>query len=382
MGRSPRPPAWAVTAVVACSAAAPCPLAAQTGATMDLGFMNVRYDGFLPSSGASISPEFRLDRSHLLASARGTYLRFESGRHSVQANLAGSLLSGPWRGVRAELAGHAGVSQYADFASFSHLLATPRVHLLGARNGTWIGSTAGTSWLGGASRPVAAAEAGAWTRRIGVTWLLSAVNTHVGDTVYTDFQGASHFRRGRITFDGSLGVRAWSRGGGHGVYGEASGGVALNPWLSVIVSGGRYPTDPTRGSVSGRYLGVSLRMSPLLHRSSLTVPVRPTALPRHSAPLDPAAASLELRSCECDGITLAIHAPGAVAQVEIAGDFSNWEPVALSLADSGVWTAELPLSRGTYRFNVRIDGGGWIVPAGVTGLRDEFGGVVGLLRVR
>lgn len=369
-----------VTAVVACSVAATCPLAAQTGATMDLGYMNVRYDGFLPSSGASVSPEFRLDRSHLLAAARGTYLRFESGRHSVQANIAGSLLSGPWRGLRAELSGHAGVSQYSDFASFSHLLATPRVHLLGARNGSWIGTTAGTTWLGGASRPVTTAEAGVWTRRLGITWLIHAANTHVGDTAYTDFQGSSHFLRGRITFDGSLGVRAWSRGGGHGVYGEASGGVALNPWLSVIVSGGRYPTDPTRGSVSGRYLGVSLRMSPLLQRSSLTVPVRRRTVAHHSAPPDPPAASLELRACSCVGITLAILAPGAT-RVEVAGDFSNWEPVTLSPADSGVWTADLPLTRGTYRFNIRIDGGEWIVPAGVTGLSDEFGGTVGLLRV-
>ena len=110
------------------------------------------------------------------------------------------------------------------------------------------------------------------------------------------------------------------------------------------------------------------------------MPVRPTVVPHHSAPPDPSAVSLELRSCNCVGVTLAIHAPRA-GQVEVAGDFTNWEPVVLSLADSGVWTVELPLSRGTYRFNVRIDGGGWIVPAGVTGLTDEFGGAVGLLRV-
>jgi hypothetical protein len=41
----------------------------------------------------------------------------------------------------------------------------------------------------------------------------------------------------------------------------------------------------------------------------------------------------------------------------------------------------LGLSRGTYRFNIRIDGGNWIVPAGVSRLADEFGGDVGLLRV-
>ena len=141
-------PAWAATAVVACSLAPLSTLTAQTGATMDLGVMDVRYDGFLPSAGASVSPEFRLERPHLLAWARGTYLHFESGRHSIQANTAGSLLSGPWRGLRAEIAGHAGISQYADFASFSHLLATPRVHLLGDADrrldGRHLGNDAGS----------------------------------------------------------------------------------------------------------------------------------------------------------------------------------------------------------------------------------------------
>lgn len=347
---------------------------------VDLGVMNVRYDGFLPSSGASISPELRLERSHLLASARGTYLRFESGRHSVQANTAGSLLSGPWRGLRGELSGQAGASRYADFASFSHLLATSRVHLAGLRMGSWVGATAGTTWLGGANRQVVAVEAGAWARRLGITWLISATNTHVGDTVYNDLQGSSHLRHGRVLFDGLMGVRAASRGGGHGVYGEASGGVALNPWLSVVVSGGRYPTDPTRGSVSGRYLGIALRMSPLPRPGTLRVPARAGAPQHHSPPLDPPAVSVEIRSCNCAGVTLAVHAPGAT-RVEVSGDFTNWEAVALSRTDGDAWTTPLAVAPGTYRFNVRIDGGDWIVPAGVTGVSDEFGGEVGLLRV-
>jgi hypothetical protein len=357
-------------------------LEAQTGATIDLGVMDVRYDGFLPSTGASISPEFRLERPHVLAWARGTYLQFESGRHSVQANAAGSVLSASLSGLRVQVSGHAGISQYSDFASFSHLLATPRLHLLGERAGAWLGGTAGTTRFGGASRPVAAAEAGVWARYLGLTWLVDATNTHVGDTVYTDLQGASHGRRGRFTFDGSLGLRAWSRGGGHGVYGEVSSGIALNPWFSVIVSGGRYATDPTRGSVSGRYLGLALRMTALPHRERPTVPVRTSRSPHYSAPdaTDPVAPSVELRSCRCDGMAFVVRAPGAT-RVEVTGDFSNWEPVALSRAETGEWSAVLQLTRGTYRFNVRIDDGPWIVPAGVSRLEDEFGGDVGLLRV-
>lgn len=374
-----RPPAWAAIAVLTCLVAAPGVVAAQAEATVDLGVMNVRYDGFLPSSGASISPELRLERSRLLASARGTYLQFESGRHSVQANLAGSLLSGPWRGLRAEISGHTGVSRYQDFESFAHILATPRMYVLGVRTGSWVGGTAGRTWLGGAGRPITALEGGVWARRLWGTWLISATNTHVGDTIYTDMQASSHVRTGRVTFDGSLGARVWSRGGGHGVYGEASGAVALSPWLSVIVSGGRYPTDPTRGSVSGRYFAVALRMAPLPRRASLAVPVVPAVQTRSTA-LDPPTTAIELRSCRCAGVSLAIHAPGAT-RVEVAGDFTNWEPVALLQEDGDMWTTALGLSRGTYRFNVRIDGGDWIVPAGVTGVSDEYGGTVGLLHV-
>jgi len=376
-------PAWAATAVFACSLATLSTLAAQTGATMDLGVTDVRYDGFLPSAGASVSPEFRLERPHVLVWARGTYLQFESGRHSIQANAAGSMLSGPWRGLRAEISGRVGVSRYADFASFSHLLATPRVHLFGDREGGWVGGTAGTTWLGGADRPVTAAELGTWARRLGISWLISATNTHVGDTVYTDFQGAAHARRGRFAFDGSVGVRTWSKGGGHGVYGEASGGVALNPWLSIIASGGRYPTDPTSGSISGRYFGIAFRMTALPRRQPLAAPLRPAHASHHSAPDSadpPVAASVELRDCHCAGMVLVVHAPGATL-VEVTGDFSNWEPVTLTPADAGAWTAVLSLSHGSYRFNVRIDGGDWIVPEGVSRLADEFGGDVGLLRV-
>jgi hypothetical protein len=42
----------------------------------------------------------------------------------------------------------------------------------------------------------------------------------------------------------------------------------------------------------------------------------------------------------------------------------------------------LALAPGTYRFNIRVDGGAWVVPVGVTRLADEFGGTVGLLTVR
>ncbi|MDP3908931.1 MAG: hypothetical protein Q8Q14_00940, partial [Gemmatimonadales bacterium] len=66
----------------ALGAARPC--AAQLSATLDAGFSLVRYDGFLSSTAASLTPQFRWERRGTHLSARGTYLRFESGNTSLE----------------------------------------------------------------------------------------------------------------------------------------------------------------------------------------------------------------------------------------------------------------------------------------------------------
>jgi len=378
----------AVAAALGCCLAGATRLAAQTGAAVDVGFAGVRYDGFLPSTGTSVSPEFRLDRGPLLLSARGTYLRFQSGNQSLQANIAASYftpLAGRWRG---ELTGHAGASRYADFASFSHLVLGPRLHLAGQEAGTWLGGTTGTTSLVRTRRSVWTLAAGAWARRFDVTWLASLTTTRVGDTTYFDVAGATHADRGRLTIDASVGLREFSRGGGHGVYGEASAAFDLRTWLALVVSGGRYPTDPIRGSVSGRYIGVALRLTtlPLPHGSAKAGPSpwHPTPTYHTAAGVDlddPSLVSVEVRPCRCAGRTLVVHA-GEASNIEVSGDFTDWEPVPLAPGAGATWMVTLPLAPGTYRFNIRIDGGAWVVPVGVTRLADEFGGTVGLLTVR
>ncbi len=361
--------AQAAAIVAVCAATRrPCTLNAQVAASVDVGVSDVRYDGFLPSAAASVSPMFRIERPRLYVTARGTLLRFESGNLSLQANASGSVFSGPLGRLRVELMGNAGSSRYADFASFSHLLLGPRLHLVGDRQGVWIGATLGTTSFGADQRPVVALAAGAWTQRIGATWLVNLTTTGVGDTAYVDFEGTGHYEHGRLSFDGALGVRGRSKGAGHGVYGEASGALALSAWLSIILSGGRYPTDPIRGSVSGRYVGLGLRINAWPRRTTATMPAR-----RLADPDDPPSASVE-------GHTLVIHAVGAKL-IEVSGDFTDWVPVMLTADTAGTWVVSVPLAPGTYRFNVRLDGGEWIVPAGVTRIKDEYGGDVGLLIV-
>jgi hypothetical protein len=63
------------------------------------------------------------------------------------------------------------------------------------------------------------------------------------------------------------------------------------------------------------------------------------------------------------------------------GDFTEWQPVALGRTADNTWMVTLPLSPGTYRMNLRVDGGPWGVPPGATPLADDFGGMVGVLRI-
>lgn len=385
-------------AVAVIGTAPPPGLTAQVAATMDLGVSGVHYDGFLPSTAVSASPALRYERPQLFILAGGTYLQFESGNHSLQGNLTASAFTPAFGHFRGELLTNIGASTYADFASFSHALIGPRVHWAGDRQGTWVTGSLGTTSYGAGQRPVTTAALGAWVQRIAATWLLTGTYNQVGDTTYTDLEGALHAQRWRVTFDGLLGVRGWSHGGGHGVYGEASAALALLDHLAFVVSGGRYPTDPIWGSVSGRYFGVAFRLTALPWRTSAPLPPPPRAPPHGTTPAtafggattggrgpydEPptGGGSVQVRPCLCEGRILVIFT-GPAATVEVTGDFTDWEPVSLVPGSgAGEWTTTLSLGPGTYRFNIRINGGVWTVPDGVTALRDDFEGLVGLLTV-
>jgi len=67
--------------------------------------------------------------------------------------------------------------------------------------------------------------------------------------------------------------------------------------------------------------------------------------------------------------------------VEVAGDFTDWQPVALRRAGEDMWESVLRIPSGVHRVNVRIDGGSWTAPAGTARAEDEFGGEVGIVAV-
>ena len=377
-------PVWTASLAAATSLCAVRAPAAQTTGTVDLGVSSVRYDGFLRSGAGSVTPALTWERPGAAITARGTYLRFESGRRSLQGLIAASLFTPPrwlphhWRG---ELSLSAGGSSYADFASFWHATGDARVHFVAGGRGAWIGGTGGRTSYGSAPRPVAVAGVGVWARRSWVTVAASATRSLVGDTAYSDVASTIHASRGRVELDGSLAARVSSRGAGHGVYGEASTTLMLGERTALFVSGGRYPTDPVSGSVAGRYASAGLRLRTALPRPRA---IRdPLPLSRSPANGDGGAgvtARLEVQPAPDGTVRVVVHAPAA-ASVEVAGDFTDWQPVTLRRVGEDIWEEVLRIPSGVHRINVRVDGGRWTAPAGMARAQDEFGGEVGIVAV-
>lgn len=349
---------------------------AQTTASLDAGVSFVRYDGFLGSAAMSLAPALRWEAptGRGFLTARGTYLRFESGNRSIDGAISGAWLAPLSRRWRMEVAAGAGASDYARIASFAHGLGEARLHFVGARHGAWLGAAAGRASFGDGGRDVGLVSAGGWMVRRDATLLLSADRSFVGDTAYSDVRASARVYRGSLMLDGSSGARFWSRGGGRGVYAEASATMRLGAQWTLVVAGGRYPTDVVSGSIAGRFATVVLRFG------TRTTPRRaePQLLAYRWA--DSREARMEVTREGRDSARLLIYT-SAANSVEIAADFTQWEPVALHRLAPGVWQAPMRIIRGLHRINVRIDAGAWRVPAGTTRVSDDYGGEVGVFVV-
>ena len=353
----------------------------QVTATFEGGISAVRYDGFLTSAAAALTPavQWQHPRGRGFLSARGTYLQFESGNRSLDGSANGSWftpLAHHWRG---ELGVSVGASDYANIASFSHGAVEARIHLMDDVRGGWLGATVGRASFGAGARPVTVVAMGLWVFHGDVTLFASADRSLVGDTAYSDLRSTARWRRARMLLEGTVGARVWSRGGGRGAYGEGTATWTLGRRTALLVSAGRYPTDAVSGSIAGRYVTAALRLGAVSPR--LRAP-RALSINVHAGSSDDASsdrARLEIQSRSDDEVSLTVYAPGAAA-VEISGDFTDWRPVQLSrqAVESDVWVGTFRIASGMHRINVRRDGGRWMAPAGTTRSNDDYDGEVGV----
>ena len=159
--------------------------------------------------------------------------------------------------------------------------------------------------------------------------------------------------QGRVTLSGVLGVRA--EPDVRTAFGSAGLSIAMTSLASLEVAAGSYPSNRLVATPGGRYVNVGLS----LHAGSATPhpAVEPSATPKVR-----------------DGLTrLALRADDATT-VEVAGDFTNWKPIATHRAPNGVWFVDLLVPPGQYRYAFRVNGSAWRVPDGVATVDDDLGG--------
>jgi hypothetical protein len=366
----------------ACALTVASPLPAQTRAAagLDLGMAHVSYDDFLPSLAAFAAVDGSLATRRTDVSARGAAVRYESGRHAFQASLGAAYLAPSQGRTRVEASASTGASWYADFARFAHALGRVRLLRAGRGRGAWLGATLGTTSYGDGWRPVTRFAAGGWSALGSAALDASLTTSTVGDTAYTDLEGTLRTPIGPVALDVWVGARMWSRGAGRGVYGEATITLPLHGGLGMIVSGGRYPTDPVRGTIAGRYVSAGLRLSGVGARRP-PPPTPAPARPHYGSNGGFAAPVPAVEVDLADGVrTLRVHATGA-RTVELIGDVTDWLPVPLTPGNGDRWALAVPLPPGVRRLAIRVDGGPWLAPAGTRRVFDEFGGEVGLLIV-
>ena len=191
------------------------------------------------------------------------------------------------------------------------------------------------------------------------------------DGHYTD--GELHARRrlgptglrvtGGLRFGGdSHGPRRW-------LFGE----LDLPLWrrFGLLAAGGVRPERADLAQPGGRFAQLALRMDMSSPRPELARAPRPDlAAPAATAVLPLAKGRYLLR----------FYLPGA-QRVELKGDLTDWQVVALrrSSAGAGLWETTVEKPAGVYHVNIRVDGGEWTAPQGLAAVPDRFGGSAGVL---
>lgn len=199
-----------------------------------------------------------------------------------------------------------------------------------------------------------------------LTWADSGSASRVA--LWSDVEGRVGWTVGRASMEAVVGARPRLASYAAAVWTRIGASYPLNDRLSLAAFAGTDPGLVGFGVPSSMFASVALRARPWR---------RTAGTGRDLSPLVAFTATRE-GAAGYRVTYLAVHAK----TVEVSGDFNRWTPVALRQTHAGVWEVMLPLTPGTYRVNVRIDGGRWLPPAGLPQAEDDFNGAVGILVVR
>jgi hypothetical protein len=189
---------------------------------------------------------------------------------------------------------------------------------------------------------------------------------------WSDLEGRVDWSMGRVTLSAAMSGRGAVDSTPVTLWGRVAATMQINPRVSLTAGAGTVPAlrpAPSAQRLS-RFATLGIRLSPaVILRRPLPHGVRTSA------------SAFVVRQSSPGSYLLTVRAPSA-RTVEVSGDFTGWSPVALRETAPDVWEVTVPLTPGTHRVNLRVDGDSWTAPPGLPTVDDEFNGRVGLLVIR
>jgi len=368
---------------------APPASAQHTGASFDIGGLSMRYADTLDANAVAFTPAFWDETPQSSFMLSGTVSQLNVGGWSAQGGTSASFFTRRVGWLLGEIEGDGGGSARKDGSRTGQILGSARAHLTDGERGLWIGGGVGSTWDGATWHSLRQAEAAVWTRVDALTAFVSATPVAVGDSIrYADTQLSGGLNLPRVELNVTGGFRSGSRVPVIGGSAKSWGSATVTGWIAskiaIVASAGTYPVDLTQGYPGGRFASLSLRLgarhfvpqsTPVVNENDFSLRTA-----RGTREVDGMSA-FEVKTLRADMRELRVLAPRA-RTVEISGDFTDWQPAQLNEVGGGWWSVSLPINKGIYETNVRVDGGTWVVPPGIPVKSDEFGGTVGVLIIQ
>jgi hypothetical protein len=359
--------------------------AQQIETSVDIGLAALRYADTLNATTVSVTPRLFGDWKSLSIDASGGYSQFTSGGSSLQGTISASRFFAVRDGIAAELGGLAGGSSHSDGTRTGEILANARLHVGRSSGELFTGAALGRACYGGSCPTLVLAEFGG-SFEVGPASALVSVNpAMVSDSItYADAQTTFSWSREQLEIGAVFGhrfgdaltvlsadTRTWA---------SVTASRWIVPRIALVASGGTYPIDPTQGFPGGRFVSLAVRVKTGVLRGTHPSESGRGVEVQDSDHVPAAIAEFKVDRGPSGTVRFTANTAGAKL-VEISGDFTKWEPVRLveNALRPGEWSLVLPIERGKYQMNVRVNGGQWVVPPGLLPMADEFGGAVGLL---
>jgi hypothetical protein len=372
------------------------PAWSQAGGFLDTGSGTMRVGGEAPTGVVRVAPSFYLVTPDILLRADAEYADHTQRSWQTKGIISGSARRSLFGVLEASIGARGGWSRTSWGRTAGSWLGETKIQLGDAFGGLAIAAGAGQTLTREGTQPMSRIEAGGWgrfggfdlglwVRRTGVTapgasagpgrdgspvdtMDLGGNTRRTVQDYYTDADLSFGWKRGNFALTVGVGRRfgkpavefnSWSL---QALY-------QLNSRFALVGSTGEFPVDVISGLPAGRFTTLSMRVS--LRKDD------PAAGLGEMAPRRGGIGGFEATASDGGLYLITVVVPRAQT-VELMGSFNDWLPVPLVPDDEDRWVLRMALPAGMHEVNVRVDGGDWTVPPGLTSMDDGLGARVGV----